>query len=75
MFDDAKDARFTANLFAASPLLARACFMLAQAYQEGEDNGGSMRWEDVDAAWLMAKKALTEAGIPLPVPAEPEDPA
>jgi hypothetical protein len=44
----------------------QACLLLAQAYQNGEDAGGSTDWEDVDAAWEVAKQALEEAGIPVP---------
>jgi len=46
-----------------------ACLALARAYQNGEDAGGEMDWEDVDLAYVMAKEALAEAGIPLPAPA------
>lgn len=35
-----------------------ACSMLVQAYKNGEDDGGSMEWSDVDQAWEQAKRAL-----------------
>jgi len=41
--------------------LLQACRALAQAYQNGADNDGSMRWEDVDDAWQLAVKAIKRA--------------
>lgn len=35
-----------------------ACELLERAYQNGEDNGSDMDWNDVDVAWGAAKKAL-----------------
>ena len=47
----------------ASAALVQACSALCLAYELGEQNGGSMKWEHVDEAWELAKAALKLAGM------------
>lgn len=38
-----------------------ACEALDEAYRLGEEDGGSIEWENVDRAWEMAKAALKKS--------------
>jgi hypothetical protein len=57
------EAEANATLIAAAPDLAAACLRLVQAYQRGEQNGGSVAWEDIDDAFFAATAALDKADI------------
>ncbi|MFA5571628.1 MAG: hypothetical protein WDA42_00855 [Candidatus Bathyarchaeia archaeon] len=39
-------------------LMAQACNALVDAYERGGENGGSVAWEDVDDAYVLAEQAL-----------------
>lgn len=56
-----QECEANARLIAAAPDLLAACEMLAEAYQSGEDNAGSMEWSDVDLAWEYATAAIAKA--------------
>ena len=56
-----EEAGANARLIAAAPDLLAACEALNKAYQNGEDNDGSMRWGDVDHAWELAQDAVKSA--------------
>jgi hypothetical protein len=49
------------TLLLAAPELAAACGELKEAYDEGEVRGGSVDWEDVNAAHSSAVGALKAA--------------
>jgi len=39
----------------------KACHVLADAYSDGEENGGSVNWAQVDDAHAIAKEAIEES--------------
>lgn len=49
------------RLVMSAPDLYAACTQLLRAYEEGERNGGSVDWSDLDEAHAMACKALRRA--------------
>lgn len=52
------------------PLALQACQALIEAYDEGEARGGSVAWEDVNAAYALACQALAQ-GHTDPAPRDP----